>query len=51
VSARAHFYLGQAYYLQGKYEQACIELLLAQDKYYGAVQPWIDASLLELSLD
>jgi TolA-binding protein len=51
AGARAHFYLGQAYYLQGKYQQACLELLLAQDRFYVAAQPWIDASLLALSLD
>jgi len=48
VSARAHFYLAQACYLQGKYRQACLELLLAQDSYYTAVQPWLDACLRAL---
>jgi len=51
AAARAHFYLGQAYYMQGKYEQACLELLQAQDRYYSAVQPWIDASLEAIRLD
>jgi hypothetical protein len=51
VTARAHFYLAQVYYLQGRFEQSCLELLLAQDRYYAAAQPWLDACLLALQLD
>jgi hypothetical protein len=48
ATARAHFYLGQAYYLQGRYEKSFLELLLARDRYYTAVEPWLAASLLAL---
>jgi TolA-binding protein len=51
AAARAYFYLGQVYYMQGKYEQACLELLQAQDRYYSEVQPWIESCLEALRLD
>ena len=51
ASARAHFYLGQVYYMQAKYEQASLELLQAQDSYYAAVQPWFEACLQALKPD
>jgi TolA-binding protein len=50
AAARAHFYLGQVYYMQGKYKQASLELLQAQDRYYAAVQPWFDACLQAMKL-
>jgi TolA-binding protein len=51
AATRAHFYLGQVYYMQGKYQPACLELLQAQDRYYTAVQPWFDACLQALQAD
>jgi TolA-binding protein len=47
-AARAHFYLGQAYFLQGSYDKSVPELLLARDRYYAAVEPWLDAGLVRL---
>lgn len=41
VEARAHFYLAQTYYFQGKYKEAFLEFLLAEDLYYTDVQPWL----------
>jgi hypothetical protein len=49
VAARARFYLGQTYYLQGKLDRAVLELLLARPLYYAAVQPWLDNCLLRLA--
>jgi hypothetical protein len=49
VAARARFYLGQVYYLQGKPERAVLELLLARPLYYSAVQPWLENCLLRLA--
>lgn len=49
AAARAHFYLGQTYYLQDLFEKASLELLLARDLYYAEVDPWLDASLLALT--
>ena len=48
IEARAHFYLAQAYYFQDKYEQAFLEFLLAEDKYYKQVQIWINACFRKL---
>jgi hypothetical protein len=48
AEARAHFYLGQVYYLQGNLERSVLELLLARQLYYAAVEPWLDACLLGL---
>ncbi len=49
VAARARFYLGQTFYLQGKPERAVLELLLARPLYYAAVQPWLENCLLRLA--
>jgi TolA-binding protein len=49
-AARARFYLGQVYYLQGKPAAAVLELLLARPLYYPAVQPWLENCLQHLSL-
>ena len=49
AAARARFYLGQVYYLQGKPERAVLELLLARQLYYAAVQPWLENCLLRLA--
>jgi hypothetical protein len=49
ATARARFYLGQVYYLQGKLDRAVLELLLARPQYYSAVQPWLENCLLRLA--
>ncbi len=49
AAARARFYLGQVYYLQGRTERAVLELLLARERHYSAVQPWLDNCLLRLA--
>ena len=38
---RAHFYLGQAYYFDKQYQNALLEMLMAQDEYYVETSPWI----------
>jgi hypothetical protein len=43
VSARGYFYMGQADYFQGKYQEALVDFLLADSKYYLEIQPWIEA--------
>ncbi len=43
IENRARFYLAQAYYFQGRYRQAFMEFLLAEDRYYQIIQPWLDA--------
>lgn len=50
VEARAHFYLGQALYFQGKYKHSFMEFLLAENKYYVDVQPFRDTLYRELRL-
>jgi TolA-binding protein len=50
VAARARFYLGQVYYLQGRMDRAVMELLLARPLYYSAVQPWLENCLRSLGL-
>lgn len=42
VEQRAHYYLGQVYYFQGKYRESFMEFLLAREKYYPQVDPWLD---------
>ena len=49
AAARARFYLGQVYYLQGKLQPAVLELLLARPRYYAAVEPWLENCLQRLS--
>lgn len=49
VAARARFYLGQVYYLQGKLDRCVPELLLARPLYYPAVQPWLENCLQRLA--
>jgi hypothetical protein len=41
TQARAHFYLGEAYYFSKNYRQALLELLLAEDRYYNQSREWI----------
>ena len=42
LAARAHFYRGQVYYFLGDDRRAVMELLLARDRYYAQVTPWLD---------
>lgn len=42
AETRAHFYMGQIYYFQGKYKQAFFEMLRAQDQLYPQVRPWLE---------
>ena len=41
VEHRAHFYLGQMYYLTGRYREALLEFLLARDSYYRPSEDWM----------
>jgi hypothetical protein len=43
LEARGRFYLGQAYYFQGRHREAFFEFLLAEDYFYTQVQPWLAA--------
>ncbi|MDR1144094.1 MAG: hypothetical protein LBK77_07765 [Spirochaetaceae bacterium] len=45
VRARAHFYLGQVYYFQGKSREALFAFLTAQESYPSETAPWIRAVL------
>ncbi len=51
IEARVHFYLAQTYYFRGLIRQALLELLLAEDRYYREVQPWLDACLGKLGAE
>ena len=42
IEQRAHYYLGQVYYFQGKYRESFMEFLLAREEYYPHVDPWLD---------
>ena len=42
ITARSHFYRGQAYYFQNNYQSALLEFLITSDVYYAETQPWID---------
>jgi TolA-binding protein len=48
TEARVRFYLAQAYYFQGLYEEALFEFVLAQDQLYAPVQPWIESCFRHL---
>ena len=50
VEARARFYLGQTYYLQGRTRDALMEFLLSEDYFYPEAQPWEDACFERLRL-
>ena len=50
VETRAHYYMGQAYFFQGKYKQAFFEFIMAQDDFYTEVQPWLERIYPELLL-
>jgi len=48
IEARAHFYLAQAFYFQGRIREAFLEFLLARDRYYLRVQSWLEACTFNL---
>lgn len=48
TEARVRFYLAQAYYFQGLYEEALLEFVLAQDELYAPVQPWLESCFRHL---
>ena len=50
VEARARYYLGQAYYLQGRARDALMEFLSSEDYFYPETQPWLDACFEKLKL-
>ena len=50
VEARARYYLGQTYYLQGRTRDALMEFLLSEDYFYPDAQPWEDACFERLRL-
>ena len=43
IEARARFYLGQVYFIQGRERDALLEFLLAQDSFYQESETWIEA--------
>jgi hypothetical protein len=43
IEARARFYLGQAYFIQGRERDALLEFLAAEDFFYEESQAWIAA--------
>jgi hypothetical protein len=48
TEARVRFYLAQAYYFQGLYEEALLEFVLAEEQLYGPVQPWLQSCFQHL---
>ncbi|HNY20973.1 MAG TPA: hypothetical protein PKO22_02375 [Treponemataceae bacterium] len=48
TAARAHFYLGEAYYFSGNYRQGVLEFLLSQDRYYNQSREWIQYVLKDM---
>jgi len=48
VQARAHYYLGQAYFFDKRPREALLEFLLAEDPYYHEVDQWKDACFQQL---
>jgi TolA-binding protein len=48
TEARVRFYLAQAYYFQGLYEEALLEFILARDQLYTPVQPWLESCFRNL---
>jgi hypothetical protein len=45
LQSKAHFYLAQAYYQNGRYKEALMEFLFVQDELPDYAQPWIDNTL------
>jgi len=48
TEARVRFYLAQAYYFQGLYEEALLEFVLSQGQLYAPVQPWLESCFRHL---
>lgn len=48
VQARAHYYLGQAFFFDKRPREALLEFLLAEDSYYHEVDQWKDACFSQL---
>ncbi|UCF98755.1 MAG: hypothetical protein JSV89_04275 [Spirochaetaceae bacterium] len=48
TEARVRFYLAQAYYFQGLYEEALLEFVLSQGQLYAPVQPWLESCFRRL---
>lgn len=48
TEARVRFYLAQAYYFQGLYEEALLEFVLSQGQLYTPVQPWLESCFRHL---
>jgi hypothetical protein len=48
TEARVRFYLAQAYYFQGLYEESLLEFVLARDQLYAPVQPWLESCFRKL---
>jgi|GEM_PF-1639812 len=42
VLTRAHYYMGQVYFFQGKYKEAFFEFIMAHDALYSEVQIWLE---------
>jgi hypothetical protein len=50
IEAHARYYLGQAYFFQGRARDALMEFILCEDYYYPEAQPWKDACFEKLAL-
>jgi hypothetical protein len=48
TASRAHFYLGEANYFSGNYQQSLLEFLNAEDLYYNQSREWIQYALEEI---
>ena len=48
LKERIHFYRGQCFYFQEKYESAYLEFLLSRDGYYQVSNEWMERSLDQL---
>ena len=48
IKVRAHFYMGEALYYQGRVQDSFMEFLLASGRHYAETRPWLD-SLLQAS--
>lgn len=42
LNYRGRFYLGQMYYLSGHYQKAFLEFLIAEERFYPQVKPWLE---------
>lgn len=45
TAARTRFYIGEAHYFSGNYDEALLEFLLSQDRYYNQSREWIQYTL------